>query len=194
MCIRDRHESDLELDEECILSEGIKGRIVRHARSVSLVVPEFIIELNLRLDFRWEIFKVIREAKNGSRVQVVGHTGAGVELFVHDGRFPVLKGTVGNQIFGQHVPRTSLRAGGSGSTADRLVEAGPVSRPTDRGLVGTVMALPPFALHHESRDNFRGIAEIQPVPVERSLAASVDIGIGVVRLALNGGEADPGHV
>jgi hypothetical protein len=104
------------------------------------------------------------------------------------------KGTVGNQIFGQHVPGTSLGAGGSGSTADRLVEAGSVSRPADRRLVGTVMSLPPFALHQEARDDFRGIAEIEPVPIEGSLAAPVDIGVGVVRLALNGGKADPGHV
>ena len=118
------HESYLELYEECVLCKGICSRIVCGcigADTQALVVAEFVVKLDLGLNFRRKILEVISQADNGPGIHVVRHGGVGIELFPHESRFEILKQAVGDEILGQDVVRSPLHAWSAGSTADRRV-------------------------------------------------------------------------
>src|SRR4029079_17611246 len=104
-------------------------------------------------------------------------------MLTHPRRLIVLKGAIRNKILSEKIPCPPLDTRGSVSTALDHVQTRSLSRGADRGLIGSVMPLPPFALHHQSRKVARGIAEINSVPVKGSFPTSVNFGIRVVALS-----------
>lgn len=77
------------------------------------MVAEFVVKLDLGLDFRRKILEVVGQAENGPRVHVVRHGRIGIELFPHDGRFKILKGSLGDEILGKDVVRSALHPWGA---------------------------------------------------------------------------------
>lgn len=78
----------LELHQEGVLSERIAiGH--RRAGSGSLMVAEFVIKHDLALDLGRQIFEVIIQPHDGSGEHIIRHAGIGIELLVHDNRFPI---------------------------------------------------------------------------------------------------------
>ena len=174
--------TDLKLNQKGILCKGI-GIGDRSARTISLVVTEFVIDTDFTLNLRWKILEVVIESHDGARVQIVAHLRIGIELFIHDNRFPVLEGSIRNKILPEEIPCPPLHTRGSVSAALDHVRAGSLRWGADCGLVGSVMPLPPLALHHQAGKVSRRIAEIKSIPVEGSFPAPIDSRIGIVALS-----------
>jgi len=116
------------------------------------MVAEFIVDLDLGLHFGREILEIIRQAYDRSRVQIVAHTGVGIELLVHHRRLKVLEHAIGDQILGEDVPCTTLYARGAGAAALANDLTGSVRRRSNRRRIGSVMSRPVLTLRHEARE------------------------------------------
>ena len=174
--------TDLKLNQKGILCKGI-GIGDRSARATSLVVAKLVIDTDFTLNFGWKILEIVVHSHDGARIQIVTHLGIGIELFIHDNRFPVLEGSIGNKILPEDIPCPPLHTWGAVSAALDHIHAGSLRWSADSGLVGPVMPLPPLALHHQAGKVARRIAEIKPVPVEGSFSTPIDGGIGIVALS-----------
>ena len=75
---------------------------------VAGMMAELIIDLQLRLHLGREVFEIVAQAHDGSGVEIIPQPRIRIELFVHDHRLEVFERPVGNEIFGQHIPGTSL--------------------------------------------------------------------------------------
>src|SRR5262249_29493050 len=106
--------------------------------------------------------------------------GIGIEPVIHHHRFKPFEGPSGDVVLPQDIPGPPLHTRRCISAASRHVETGPLSRHSDRGLVGSVMPLPILALHHESRKVARSIAEINTVPVKVPFATPIDLSVGII--------------
>src|SRR5262249_44055422 len=113
-----------------------------------LVVAKLVIDRDLTLDLGWKILKVVVESHNGACVHIIADAGAGVELFIHGNRLKVLKRPIRDKIFPEDIPCPALNSGCPVPAALCYVPAGSLSWGADSGLIGSIMPLPPLALHH----------------------------------------------